>query len=55
MMDIQEKNEIIIQVIEETINSGFSNMRVINEFGYFKYFIKAEDASDDGTNCNSFY
>lgn len=53
MMDIQEKNEIIIQVIEDTLNSGFSNLRVINEFGYFKYYIKTEEQSDDGSNCKS--
>ena len=47
MMDIQEKNEIIVQVIEETLKSGFTNMRVINEFGYFKYFITSEEASDE--------
>lgn len=53
MMDIQERNEIITQVIEETINSGFTNQKTINEFGYFKYYISAEDASDDGSNCKN--
>lgn len=51
MMDIQEKNEIISQVIEETLNTGFLNIKVINEFGYFKYFIKGEASEGDEKSC----
>lgn len=51
MMDIQDKNEIIIQIIEETLNTGFSNIKTINEFGYYRYYMKAEEIQGEDGKC----
>ena len=51
MMDIQEKNEIISQIIEETLNSGYSNIKTLNEFGYFKYYVKGIEDQNEDKSC----
>ncbi len=42
-MDIQEKNEIISQIVEETFRTGFSNIKTISEFGFYNYYLCSKE------------
>lgn len=55
MMDIQEKNEIISQIVEETFKTGFSNIKTISEFGFYNYYIFSKENSEGGDRKKSKY
>ena len=48
MLDIKAKNEIIYQILKDTIISGKYNIKTINEFGHFYFYL--EGRSSDFTS-----